>query len=189
MENGTQGRARPPGGPQKLPQRAALAHTPPWSAPAGSGGRPDRHHERFHRTSLAHTPPAWVASGSLFFVTVCCEQRGSRILTEPLTAQTLLDAARQYHERGRWFARLLLLMPDHLHALLAFPPHEQMSEVFRNWKAFTARRAGVKWQRNYFDHRLRSDESWEEKAAYIRMNPVRRGLVAQPTEWPFFLEH
>jgi len=37
---------------------------------------------------------------------------------------------------------------------------------------------GIKWQRDFFEHRLRSDESWREKADYILANPVRKGLVA-----------
>jgi putative transposase len=40
------------------------------------------------------------------------------------------------------------------------------------------------WQRGFFDHRLRADESFEEKATYVRMNPVRKGLVGRPDDWP-----
>jgi REP element-mobilizing transposase RayT len=172
-----------------LPQRTSsgLARSP--AIAGGSGGRPDRHKHSVHRTPLGHTSPAWVAAGSLFFVTICCEERGSVRLTTPDAARIVLGAAENYHQRGRWFLRLFLLMPDHLHALIAFPAHEKMNEVIRNWKAFTRRQAGVVWQRNFFDHRLRSDESWEHKAAYIRMNPVRRNLVSLPTQWPFVIEH
>ena len=43
---------------------------------------------------------------------------------------------------------------------------------------------GIEWQRDFFEHRLRSDESWREKADYILANPVRKGLVAQVSQWP-----
>jgi len=36
-----------------------------------------------------------------------------------------------------------------------------------------------------FDRLLRSDESLSAKWEYIRQNPVRAGLVADPDEWPY----
>jgi len=39
---------------------------------------------------------------------------------------------------------------------------------------------GPVWQDESFDHVLRSDESLKEKMEYIRMNPVRKGLVQAP---------
>jgi putative transposase len=142
----------------------------------------------FLRASLEHVAPSWVKPGSLFFVTVCCEPRGTGQLCHPAVSYPLLESVRFYHEHGRWFSRLFLLMPDHVHALLAFPPDEKMSEVMRNWKNYTARKYGIVWQRNFFDHRLRSDESWTEKAAYIRKNPVRAGLISAGASWPHIYE-
>ena len=142
-----------------------------------------------HRKSLGHVPPSWVESGRLFFVTVCCERRSENQLCVSARGQALLDTVRCYHAQQRWFARLFLLMPDHLHALLAFPQEEEMSEVIRNWKSYTARKLGVQWQRNYFDRRVRRDESWELKAEYIRQNPVRGRLIADAARWPFVIEN
>lgn len=76
-------------------------------------------------------------------------------------------------------------MPDHLHALVSFPRDRDMKIVISRWKQFTATNAGIKWQRDFFDHRLRSDESLYEKAYYIEMNPVRKGLVDRPEQWPY----
>jgi REP element-mobilizing transposase RayT len=78
-------------------------------------------------------------------------------------------------------------MPDHLHALVGFPPQEQMLHVVRAWKKFGATHHHIAWQRDFFDHRLRRDESFDEKAAYIRMNPVRAGLVTTASDWPYVL--
>ena len=76
-------------------------------------------------------------------------------------------------------------MPDHLHALVACPRDEDLAKMVATWKRFTAHDAGIAWQKGFFDHRLRNDESLQEKAHYIRMNPVRKGLVAQPEDWPY----
>ena len=41
------------------------------------------------------------------------------------------------------------------------------------------------WQRGFFDHVLRSDESYAQKWNYVRQNPVRAGLVANADDWPY----
>jgi len=47
------------------------------------------------------------------------------------------------------------------------------------------RRTGRLWQRESFDHILRSDEKLEKVREYICMNPVRAGLAATPDEYPW----
>ncbi|MDD2239660.1 MAG: transposase [Kiritimatiellae bacterium] len=44
---------------------------------------------------------------------------------------------------------------------------------------------GRAWQEGFFDHALRSSESYSEKWNYVRMNPVRAGLVNNAEDWPF----
>ncbi|MCC6415765.1 MAG: transposase [Opitutaceae bacterium] len=140
------------------------------------------------RKPLPHEVPAWVKTGSLYFVTQCAIPVGTRSLVEPATADALLQSVRYYHEHQRWFARLFLLMPDHLHALISFPGDVAIRECWRGWKRYTAKVSGVEWQRDFFEHRIRSDESWEEKAAYIRENPIRQGLVSEAKSWPWVFE-
>jgi REP element-mobilizing transposase RayT len=43
----------------------------------------------------------------------------------------------------------------------------------------------VFWQRRFFDHVLRNDESYAQKWNYVRENPVRAGLVAKAEDWPY----
>ena len=130
----------------------------------------------------------WVPNGALFFVTIHCEKRDVDQLTIPETAEALLESVAHYHTHARWFARLFLLMPDHAHALLAFPQVESMRHVITNWKRYTARQLGIQWQRDFFDHRLRDGENWQLKADYIRANPVRKELIARAEDWPWIFE-
>ena len=76
-------------------------------------------------------------------------------------------------------------MPDHVHALISFPLEQGMSKTVTGWKKFTAGNFKIEWQRDFFDHRLRNNESFEEKAIYIRKNPVRARLVEKPEDWPY----
>ncbi len=53
-------------------------------------------------------------------------------------------------------------------------------------KSYNLSRNGkLLWQEGFFDHVLRSDESYAEKWNYVRRNPVRAGLVARAEEWPY----
>jgi REP-associated tyrosine transposase len=89
----------------------------------------------------------------------------------------VLATARIYHEQARWNLNLLLLMPDHLRALIGVYARTSLGQLIRDYKRITAKIAGIKWQRNFFDHRLRHDESLAEKFAYVCQNPVRAGLI------------
>ena len=79
-------------------------------------------------------------------------------------------------------------MPDLFHALLATAPDKDFRRVLGDWKRFARLQEGIVWQKNFIDHRLRSGESWEE-AHYIRMNPVRAGLIHEGEPWPYLIEN
>ena len=60
------------------------------------------------------------------------------------------------------------------------------------WKGWTAkfahRRLGFStplWQPEFFDHVIRSSESYEQKWTYVRNNPVRGNLVQAAEEWKY----
>jgi REP element-mobilizing transposase RayT len=100
-------------------------------------------------------------------------------------AAVLFEAAAFRHCSGRWYVHLLLLMPDHLHALITFPREENMKKVVTNFKEITAKQAGIAWQRDFFDHRLRTKDSFQDKTWYILTNPVRKGLIKNSEHWPY----
>jgi REP element-mobilizing transposase RayT len=133
-------------------------------------------------------PPPTIPDGCWFFFTICCAQRGSNQLCLAGVSRALLENGALYHRQETWALHLLLLMPDHLHAIVGFPRGTGISETVRNWKRLATRRAGVAWQRNFFDHRLRAGEGLPQKATYIRQNPVRAGLVANADDWPHFID-
>ena len=46
-------------------------------------------------------------------------------------------------------------------------------------------RMGIVWQEESFDRVLRAPEKLDEKITYIANNPVRRGLVTKPSDYPW----
>jgi REP element-mobilizing transposase RayT len=137
------------------------------------------------RRRLHHNAPSWVDGDALFFLTVCCARRGAPQLAKPKVFKILTDALEHYLHSGKWWITSFLVMPDHWHALAAFHDTNRMEKTIRDWKRYTAKQAGIVWQDGFFEHRLRSRQSAEEKWHYIRLNPVRKGLVSSPEAWPY----
>ena len=105
----------------------------------------------------------------------------------PTVGKTLLESARFYTEQRKWFPSPFLLMPDHLHMLVSSGREYEMTKVVTAWKRYAATQHGIEWQRGFFEHRLRHDESTWGKSEYILRNPVRAGLVEQASKWPYVL--
>ncbi len=124
----------------------------------------------------------------MYHIRIRCDSTNIRDLTTPDVARAVLKTVAFYHQRQNWYARLFLLMPDHSHALISFPPDKKMSLVVGKWKEYNNRSNGIFWQTDFFDHRIRNDSEFEEKAVYIRNNPVAKGLCAEPTDWPWMLD-
>jgi len=99
----------------------------------------------------------------------------------------LIRAWLEFHDgRGSWRLHACVLMPDHVHVIATVPAETRLAHTVAYWKRYVARWAGVEWQRDFFEHRLRQDEHFAVKVEYLRMNPVRAGLVASSEDWPYF---
>jgi putative transposase len=134
----------------------------------------------------------WVfADRPMYFLTACVEGR------RPLLANhRVLDAFQEFCRTGLdrgFFVGRFVLMPDHLHLFIVVPrevPHA-LSIWMKALKRSLTRvldEMGVSpphWQKGFFDHVMRSGESYSEKWNYVSDNPVRAGLVAEAEEWPF----
>lgn len=125
------------------------------------------------------------AEGEVYFITLCCVPRGTNQLARNHIWQAIKETLIIRETNGDLLCPLVLAMPDHVHGLFAFPGPKSMKSVISGFKSWLAKQQGIQWQRDFFDHRLRNVESAAEKARYIRMNPVRAGLVADPEDWPY----
>ena len=88
-----------------------------------------------------------------------------------------------------WLIADYLLMPDHLHCFCA--PND-LTFTIEQWiaywkKEFRRLHNNSEWQfqSRGWHHRLRDDENYTVKWNYIQENPVRKGFVRDPGDWPF----
>lgn len=133
----------------------------------------------------------WIfARHPIFFVTTCTALR--RPLLARREIHTALEAfAQAGPEHGAWLGAYVL-MPDHLHFFLALDDaRAELSRWVKSLKNTLSKQlrpigvAAPHWQKGFFDHVLRSEESYDEKWNYVRDNPVRAGLVEDWEKWQF----
>ena len=80
-------------------------------------------------------------------------------------------------------------MPDHFHALIGIGESGlTLGAICGAFKSLSTRaywqwHAGRLWQRQFFDHIIRNEEDYFETRNYIRLNPVRKGLVSDWRDW------
>ncbi len=82
-----------------------------------------------------------------------------------------------------------VVMPEHVHLLVSEPQRDLLSTAMQAIKQSVARRliAGREhfWQARYYDFNVCSQLKIREKLRYMHRNPVKRGLVEQPEDWPW----
>ncbi|GEM_PF-158594 len=137
----------------------------------------------------------------LFFVTTTV---GSwlPVFRDPALADLVL---RRLSESTIAFAASVVayvLMPSHLHALIGLEETRALSQFMRSLKSLSAKdvksrlsseavdkltKRGVfaLWQPRFDDLLIVSEKQFKTKVDYIHTNPVRAGLAAEPTDYPY----
>jgi len=140
------------------------------------------------RKKLPHEIPGWVRDGERYFITVNAQDRQHNELCSGGRAEALLKSIAAYEALGKWWIHVMVIMPDHVHMIATFTKQHGIKPVISAWKGYQARTLGIRWQSDYFEHRLRNTAEFSEKAHYIRLNPVRKQLVLEWTEWPYLFQ-
>jgi REP element-mobilizing transposase RayT len=129
------------------------------------------------------------ADQPLIFITFCTHNRRPILANAMIheTFRTFCQAAETRHHRvGRY-----VIMPDHIHLFVQLQSPAYLStwiKTLKNSLSKTLRQTGElapHWQKDFFDHVLRTDESYEAKWNYVAQNPLRDGLVKRLEDWAF----
>ncbi len=125
----------------------------------------------------------------LHFVTFSCHHRDPLLVnphSRDIFEQTLERVRRWYG----FFVSAYVVMPEHVHLLISEPERAQLSVALQMLKQNTGRQlrppeGGPFWQPRYYDFNVWSEAKRIEKLRYIHRNPVKRGLVKRPEDWPW----
>jgi putative transposase len=146
--------------------------------------------QQFRQKRPPRLEPLYSSIYPFYFITFNTHER-LRLLARAEVHAVFCSFCVRAGERGVSVGRYVL-MPDHVHLFVAIPPLGiTLSEWIHALRTVLGKkllRLGVQkphWQEGFFDHLLRSAESYAQKWEYVRMNPVRAGLVNAPNDWPY----
>ncbi len=107
---------------------------------------------------------------------------GECILAHPEIQSIVTNALKHFDGIRYHLDPHFVVMPNHVHVLVTPLGEHSLSGIVHSWKSFTAHqinkllgRSGTVWQKEYFDHIVRSPEHLERFRQYIRDNP--KGII------------
>ncbi len=132
---------------------------------------------RYHRT------------GDLHFITFSCYHRQQKLGTA--AARARFERSLEQTRRAYGFGVLgYVVMPEHVHLLLSEPTDKPLATALQALKQSVARSLALRaeepfWQARYYDFNVRTAKKQTEKLKYLHRNPVARGIVEKPEDWPW----
>jgi len=107
---------------------------------------------------------------------------GACALMAPETARIVADSLAHF-DGQRYHLGDFVVMPNHVHLLVALLGDTEVESQCWSWKKFTAtrinqrlNRTGRFWQEESFDHLVRSPEQFDAICRYVADNPAKAGL-------------
>ena len=129
----------------------------------------------------------------LHFVTFSCYQRLPLLIKASARAVVVKELARVRQEHGFQLVGYVV-MPKHVHVLISVPARGTPSTVLQMLKQRVSRalreeraaaNLGQFWQARFYDFNMFTNGKKREKLEYMHANPVTRGLVQHPKDWPW----
>jgi len=133
--------------------------------------------------------------GHLHFITFSCYRRLPLLETARARDAFVTELGRLRDEMGFHLIGYVV-MPEHVHLLVSEPSLGTPSTVLQKLKLRVSRKLRKPfdergetrrafWQARFYDFNVYSKGKRMEKLHYMHANPVIRGLVKQPKDWPW----
>ena len=131
--------------------------------------------------------------GSYFYFLTLCAADKKPLFKDAEIARFIIDEMELRRNRDEIILFCFCIMPDHVHMLLSLSKGYQKRLInwvsaFKRYSAKIIRKSyGVEqlWQKNFYDHVIRKEESLIKVAEYIVNNPVRKDIVREWKEYPY----
>ena len=127
----------------------------------------------------------------IFFITTVTAQRKPLFRYER-SAKLFLDTLFGYRDRGIFQLHEFVVMPDHVHFILAPKLTTSLERAMQfikggyshRYMKETGSRTEI-WERSFTNHRIRDGDDYDQHRRYIHLNPVRAGLCQVPQDYPY----
>jgi putative transposase len=146
----------------------------------------------------------YYGAGNLHFITCSCYQRKPWLGTAR-RRDLFLAILEQVRQRYRFVVLGYVVMPEHFHVLIGEPQEGDPSKVMQAVKQRYAQRVLRRrrrtrsecqgslwdpgpvhvWQARFYDFNVWTERKRVENLRYMHRNPVKRGLVNEPEQWPW----
>lgn len=130
--------------------------------------------------------------GAYYHIIICTHRR-RRILTDDKVASMIFQTFDWMEAENRLEWTCIMVMPDHVHAVIKLGEEQTLSKVLHSIKLFTARkinrhlsRNGSLWQKGYTDWGIRTEAALNDTIRYCYANPVRKGMVEAARDYPYW---
>jgi putative transposase len=129
----------------------------------------------------------------IYFVTAGTAKRRKMLANEAIH-RAFKEFGDYAADCGAWVGAYVF-MPDHVHLFVAIDAEQlSLSDWMKSLKGTLSSKLRAQgnapqyWQKGFFDHVLRSSDSYSRKWNYVRENPVRAGLATDWEQWPYLGE-
>jgi len=127
--------------------------------------------------------------GCFNFVTFSCYRREA-LLTRGGAYSVFEQELESVRLRYGFVVAGYVLMPEHVHLLVGEPRWSSLAVALQVLKQRTSRKLKLRadihfWQPRYYDFNVHNEVKRVEKLRYMHRNPVKRGLVDKPEDWPW----
>jgi putative transposase len=144
---------------------------------------------------LRNADPGQALQPSRTFFVTTRTHAGRRLFQVDRYAELLIDVLRSGLRARRFQILDFVLMPDHIHLLIAVDSSlsiEKAVQFIKGGFSFRVKRElgymGEVWQRGFSEARVEDGESLMRHRQYIAQNPVRAGLVESAESFPWTFE-
>jgi putative transposase len=123
--------------------------------------------------------------GDDHFITFSCHDRKSYLNT-PSARDIFEDSLESTRKRYKFEVLGYVVMPEHVHLLVSEPESKPLATALQALKLSVSKLSTPKpfWQTRYYDFNVYTHDKLVEKIKYMHRNPVTRGLVTNPEDWP-----
>ena len=141
---------------------------------------------RFPLRKKIRLPASVYDQGHAFFITISTHHKYPWFSRYPSLCQASVQLIKDLSSAHKLKIFAWCIMPDHIHLLIQGINIIDFIRLFKGKLTPIARsiEAGRKlWQRSFFDHAIRKEESLHNVACYIWENPIRARIIDEPTSY------